>query len=164
MEILVLCADLFRWFGQSNIDYVGSNLKPIMAQALPKFLIAFFNLFFLISLKKKGLIITLMPTFLKINTRGNNLICDISGGVGWAATQLAKLFSNVTILGTASESKFKMVVENGVNRPLTYENYATIISQSEGEVDCIIDSIGGSNFAISQKLLKPLGHAVLTGT
>ncbi|CAH0389839.1 unnamed protein product [Bemisia tabaci] len=99
----------------------------------------------------------------KLQADQSVLIHSCAGGVGWAATQLAKLFSNVTILGTASESKFKMVVENGVNRPLTYENYATIISQSEGEVDCIIDSIGGSNFSISQKLLKPLGHAVLTG-
>lgn len=39
----------------------------------------------------------------------------LTGGVGWAATQLAKTIPDVTVFGTASAHKHDAIQENGVD-------------------------------------------------
>ncbi|XP_059470512.1 synaptic vesicle membrane protein VAT-1 homolog [Neocloeon triangulifer] len=93
------------------------------------------------------------------------LIHSCAGGVGWAATQLAHTVPEVKVYGTTSrEEKHAAVKENGVNKVLDSQNYEEQLKQVEPKgVHLIVDSIGGANFLKSQRLLKPLGRAVLTG-
>lgn len=86
------------------------------------------------------------------------------GGVGCAATQLAKTVKDIVVVGTASASKHEKLKGNGVSHVLNYENYATEakIASPQG-YDLIIDSIGGPNIEISQTLLKPCGRLVIIG-
>lgn len=42
------------------------------------------------------------------------------GGVGWAATQIAKSVENVTIFGTSSPSKHNLIKENGITHAVDY--------------------------------------------
>lgn len=45
----------------------------------------------------------------------------IVGGVGWAATQIAKSVENVTVFGTASSTKHNLIKENGVTYTIDYQ-------------------------------------------
>lgn len=93
--------------------------------------------------------------------KGRNYLW-VLGGVGWAATQLASnVVRNVKIYGTSSASKHADIVNNGVEIPLTYDNYISEIEKPE--VDLIIDNIGGKNVKDSLSLLRPLGRVILTG-
>lgn len=86
------------------------------------------------------------------------------GGVGCAATQLAKTIKDITIIGTASDSKHEKLKLNGVSHVLQHDNYLTqakIVSPLG--YDLIIDSIGGPNIKISKTLLKPCGRLVIIG-
>lgn len=89
-----------------------------------------------------------------------------SGGVGWAATQLAHTVPDVKVYGTTSrEEKYPAVEQNGVQQVLSSQDYEAQLRQLEPKgVHLIVDSIGGANFFTSQNLLRPLGRAVLTGT
>uniref|UniRef100_A0A1B6DXH5 Enoyl reductase (ER) domain-containing protein n=1 Tax=Clastoptera arizonana TaxID=38151 RepID=A0A1B6DXH5_9HEMI len=91
------------------------------------------------------------------------LIHSIAGGVGWAATQLANTVPNVRVYGTCSESKHNMVKSNGVNLPLTYNNYVIELKRRDIKFNIVIDNIGGESIRHSLDLLKPLGHLVVTG-
>lgn len=87
-----------------------------------------------------------------------------TGGVGCAATQLAKTIKNITIVGTASDSKHEKLKLNGVTHVLQREDYVTqakIVSPLG--YDLIVDSIGGPNIEISKTLLKPCGRLVIIG-
>ncbi|XP_069684600.1 synaptic vesicle membrane protein VAT-1 homolog [Periplaneta americana] len=92
-------------------------------------------------------------------------IPSCAGGVGWAATQLARSVESVTIFGTCSASKKEAVRGNGVTHALDHDSYEQELLKicPEG-VDVVIDSMGGSAFATSQRLLKPLGRVVLIGS
>lgn len=87
------------------------------------------------------------------------------GGVGCAATQLAKTVADVVIVGTASASKHEKLKENGeVSHVLHHKNYVTQAKNvSPQGYDLIIDCIGGPNIEISQTLLKPCGRLVIIG-
>jgi NADPH:quinone reductase-like Zn-dependent oxidoreductase len=92
------------------------------------------------------------------------LIKWLSGGVGWAATQLARSAGAVTIFGTCSPEKHEAVRENGVTHPLTYDGYEQeLLKHSPDGVDIIIDNMASSAFTINQRLLKPLGRIVIIG-
>lgn len=45
----------------------------------------------------------------------------IIGGVGWAATQIAKSVEDVGIFGTASSTKHELIKENGVTYTIDYQ-------------------------------------------
>lgn len=111
-----------------------------------------------------------LTAYLSIFTMGNIqpgdtvLIHSIAGGVGCAATQLAKTVKDIVIVGTASASKHEQLKENGVSHVLHHENYETLAKNvSPQGYDLIIDSIGGPNIEISQKLLKACGRLVIIG-
>ena len=64
------------------------------------------------------------------------------GGVGWAATQLAKTVSDVTIFGTASSHKHELITQNGVDFPIHHEQvcfYPVIWSLFLIDMICIVN-------------------------
>ncbi|CAB3364032.1 Hypothetical predicted protein [Cloeon dipterum] len=93
------------------------------------------------------------------------LIHSCAGGVGWAATQLARSVPNVKVYGTTSmEEKHAAVKANGVSVVLDPKTYVETLKVLEPQgVHLVLDSIGGTSFLQSQQLLRPLGRAVLIG-
>jgi NADPH:quinone reductase-like Zn-dependent oxidoreductase len=94
------------------------------------------------------------------------LIHGAGGGVGIAATQLARL-RGATIIGTASSTKHDAIREQGVGHPIDYRTAdvtAEVRRLTNGRgADVVLDPIGGRSFAESYQLLAPLGRLVLYG-
>jgi synaptic vesicle membrane protein VAT-1 len=92
------------------------------------------------------------------------LIHNAGGGVGIAATQLARL-RRATVIGTASPFKHAALRSFGVEHPIDYRSVAQAvgdITRGRG-VDVILDPIGGRSFLTSYRILAPLGRLVIFG-
>lgn len=94
------------------------------------------------------------------------LIHGAGGGVGIAATQLARL-RRATIIGTASAAKHDALRRFGVDHPIDYRSVDVAsevrrLTANRG-VDVVLDPIGGSSFSTSYRLLAPLGRMVVYG-
>lgn len=89
-----------------------------------------------------------------------------TGGVGWAATQLAKSVSNVQVIGIASASKHEAIRQNGVDvtidshNPQWEEEVKAVCPEG---VDIALDFTSGRNFTRTQFLVRDLGRAILLG-
>jgi NADPH:quinone reductase-like Zn-dependent oxidoreductase len=86
------------------------------------------------------------------------LIHSAGGGVGVAATQLARRFGAGEIYGTASPAKHERIRELGVDHALDYTQAA-----EKGEMprfDVILDPIGGHSLRTSYELLRPGGRLI----
>ena len=94
------------------------------------------------------------------------LVHGAGGGVGIAATQLARL-RGATIIGTASAAKHAAIREQGVQHAIDYraaDVTAEVKRLTNGRgVDVVLDPIGGASFAASYRLLAPLGRLVMYG-
>ena len=94
------------------------------------------------------------------------LVHNAGGGVGVAATQLARL-RRATVIGTASAFKHDALRAFGVDHAIDYrhanvpEEVGTI-TQGRG-VDVILDPIGGRSFTDSYRMLAPLGRLIIFG-
>mgnify|MGYP000264016250 CR=1 FL=1 len=88
------------------------------------------------------------------------LIHAAAGGVGIAATQIAK-DSGAEVWGTASPSKHEAIKANGVQHPIDY----TVKGWEKGlpDFDLVIDAVGGSSFKRSYELLRAGGRLVCFG-
>src|SRR5450759_3548611 len=88
------------------------------------------------------------------------LIHSAGGGVGIAATQIAKR-SGAEVYGTASPGKHARITELGVDHALDY----TCSGRERGlpKFDVILDAIGGKSFRLSYSLLRPGGRLVAFG-
>ena len=88
------------------------------------------------------------------------LIHSAGGGVGIAATQIAKRFG-AEVYGTASPGKHERCTELGVDHVLDY----TRAGWESGlpKFDVILDAIGGKSFRRSYSLLRPGGRLVAFG-
>src|SRR5271167_3509418 len=88
------------------------------------------------------------------------LIHSAGGGVGIAATQLAKRHG-AEVYGTASPGKHERCREIGVDHPLDY----TKAGWEKGlpPFDVIMDAVGGKSFRRSYSLLGPGGRLVAFG-
>ncbi|KAG8182418.1 hypothetical protein JTE90_018306 [Oedothorax gibbosus] len=94
------------------------------------------------------------------------LIQAAAGGVGWAATQIAKSVENVTVFGTSSPSKHDLIRENGVTHAIDYTKtdfVEEILKISPLGVNVILDCLSGNDFTRAQKCLKPLGRIIHIG-
>lgn len=91
----------------------------------------------------------------------NVLIHSAGGGVGIAATQIARRFGAGEIYGTASKAKHERIRELGVDHVLDYGE-ATVKS-SLPRFDVILDAIGGKSLRTSYGLLRPGGRLVAFG-
>src|SRR5215831_17592122 len=94
------------------------------------------------------------------------LVYGAGGGVGIAATQLAKL-RDAVVIGTASTSKIDAIRALGVDHAVDHrqQDVAAEVRRltSERGADVILDPIGGRQFAVSYDLLAPLGRLVIYG-
>jgi NADPH:quinone reductase-like Zn-dependent oxidoreductase len=88
------------------------------------------------------------------------LIHAAAGGVGIAATQIAKR-QGAEVYGTASPSKHERILANGVDRPLDYTKPGW--ERNLPKFDVILDAIGGKSFRRSYTLLRPGGRLVAFG-
>jgi NADPH:quinone reductase-like Zn-dependent oxidoreductase len=88
------------------------------------------------------------------------LIHSAGGGVGIAATQIAKRVG-AEVYGTASPGKHARILELGVDHALdyTHEGWETGLPK----FDLIMDAIGGKSFRRSYRLLRPGGRLVAFG-
>jgi NADPH:quinone reductase-like Zn-dependent oxidoreductase len=94
------------------------------------------------------------------------LIHNAGGGVGIAATQLARL-RRATVIGTASSFKHAALRTFGVEHAIDYRNVdvgqaVRDITRGRG-VDVILDPIGGRSFLASYRMLAPLGRLIIFG-
>ena len=94
------------------------------------------------------------------------LVHNAGGGVGIAATQLARL-RRATVIGTASAFKHDALRSFGVDHAIDYRhaNVAEEVKKlTRGRgVDVILDPIGGRSFTDSYRMLAPLGRLIIFG-
>ena len=94
------------------------------------------------------------------------LVHGAGGGVGVAATQLAKR-RGATVIGTASAMKLATIKTLGVDHPVDHqrENVSQAVrTLTAGRgADVVLDPIGGKSFKTSYRLLAPLGRLVMYG-
>lgn len=88
------------------------------------------------------------------------LIQAAAGGVGIAATQIAKDVG-AEIWGTASPGKHDAIREQGVDHPLDYTNDGW--EKDLPGMDVVMDAVGGESFRRSYDLLRPGGRLVAYG-
>lgn len=88
------------------------------------------------------------------------LVHSAGGGVGIAATQIAKRVG-AEVFGTASPGKHQRILELGVDRALDYTKDGW--DQGIGKFDVILDAVGGKSFRKSYDLLAPGGRLVAFG-
>ena len=88
------------------------------------------------------------------------LVHSAGGGVGIAATQIAKKVG-AEVYGTASPAKHQRILELGVDRALDYTKQGW--EQGIGQFDVILDAIGGKSFRTSYSLLRPGGRLIAFG-
>lgn len=94
------------------------------------------------------------------------LVHNAGGGVGVAATQLARL-RRAVVIGTASAFKHAALRTFGVEHTIDYRTAdvgeeVRTITRGRG-VDVILDPIGGPSFLASYRMLAPLGRLVIFG-
>ena len=94
------------------------------------------------------------------------LVHNAGGGVGIAATQLARL-RRATVIGTASALEARRAAQlrrRARDRlpPRERPDEVRKITRGRG-VDVILDPIGGASFAASYRMLAPLGRLVMFG-
>ena len=94
------------------------------------------------------------------------LVHNAGGGVGIAATQLARL-RRATVIGTASAFKHDALRSFGVDHAIDYRHADVAdevrkLTRGRG-VDVILDPIGGRSFTDSYRMLAPLGRLVIFG-
>ena len=95
------------------------------------------------------------------------LIHAAAGGVGIAATQVAKI-AGAEIFGTASASKHDAIRGFGVDHPIDYrtQDFVEEVRRITGEqhpLDLVMDAIGGKSFKQSFSLLRAGGRLVPFG-
>ena len=88
------------------------------------------------------------------------LIQSAGGGVGIAATQIAKRY-DAEVYGTASPGKHERIREIGVDHTLDYTHSGW--ENGLPGFDVILDAIGGKSFRRSYSLLRPGGRLVAFG-
>jgi NADPH:quinone reductase-like Zn-dependent oxidoreductase len=101
-----------------------------------------------------------------LQPRERVLIHAAAGGVGIAATQLAKDIG-AEIFGTASPAKHEAIRAQGVDHAIDYRNedFADAAMRITGGVglDLIMDAIGPSSFRRDYRILRPGGRLVMYG-
>jgi NADPH:quinone reductase-like Zn-dependent oxidoreductase len=101
-----------------------------------------------------------------LNVGETVLVHNAGGGVGIAATQLARL-RRATVIGTASAFKHDALRTFGVDHAIDYRTADVAreiakITRGRG-VDVILDPIGGRSFTASYRMLAPLGRLIIFG-
>jgi NADPH:quinone reductase-like Zn-dependent oxidoreductase len=95
-----------------------------------------------------------------LQPRERVLIHSVGGGVGIAATQIAKR-TGVEVYGTASPGKHARCMELGVDHVIDYTKPGW--ERGLPKFDVIMDAIGGASFRRGYNLLRPGGRLVAFG-
>lgn len=94
------------------------------------------------------------------------LVHSAGGGVGIAATQIAKHIG-ATVIGTASAGKHAMIRNFGVDHCIDYtrEDFEKRVSEITGGrgVELVLDAVGGESFKKSYRSLAPTGRLGMFG-
>jgi NADPH:quinone reductase-like Zn-dependent oxidoreductase len=95
------------------------------------------------------------------------LVHAAAGGVGIAATQIAKLLG-AEVFGTASPEKHEAIRSFGVDHAIDYRSKDFVeevrrIAGEEEPLDLVLDGIGGRSWKQSYSLLHPGGRLVCFG-
>jgi len=95
------------------------------------------------------------------------LLQAAAGGVGIAATQVAKL-RGAEVYGTASTSKHEAIRGFGADHAIDYrdEDFVKAVRRIAGAkqpLDLVMDAVGGASFGKSFSLLRPGGRLVCFG-
>jgi NADPH:quinone reductase-like Zn-dependent oxidoreductase len=101
-----------------------------------------------------------LVAYSNLQPRERVLIHSAGGGVGIAATQLAKRYG-AEVYGTASPSKHERIAQLGVDHPLDYTRAGW--ERGLPKFDVILDAIGGKSFRRSYEMLRPGGRLVAFG-
>src|SRR3979409_695793 len=88
------------------------------------------------------------------------LVHSAGGGVGIAATQIAKR-AGAEVCGTASPGKHERITELGCDRAVDYTRPGW--EHGIGSFDVTLDAVGGKSFRTSSSLLRPGGRLVAFG-
>lgn len=88
------------------------------------------------------------------------LVHSAAGGVGTAATQIAKSLG-AEVFGTASESKLDAIAANGVDHPIDYRRRGW--HRGLPTMDVVMDPLGGSSLRRSFGMLRAGGRLVACG-
>jgi NADPH:quinone reductase-like Zn-dependent oxidoreductase len=88
------------------------------------------------------------------------LVHSAGGGVGIAATQIAKR-TGAEVYGTASPGKHERIVELGVDHAIDYTRDGW--ERGLPRFDVILDAVGGKSFRTGYDLLRPGGRLVAFG-
>lgn len=156
----------------SNCFIMPASMSFDEAAAFPvNYLTAYFCLFDIGSLRSNQTVV--IPSaagearYLYGGFKLSIVICPTSiGGVGWAATQLAKSVPDVRVIGLASPSKHEAIRANGVDVTIDSRDpcwdTAVKVACPQG-VDIALDCTSGDNFRRTQLLVKDLGRAILIG-
>jgi NADPH:quinone reductase-like Zn-dependent oxidoreductase len=88
------------------------------------------------------------------------LVHSAGGGVGIAATQIAKR-TGAEVYGTASPGKHERIVELGVDHAIDYTRDGW--ERGLPQFDVILDAVGGKSFRTGYDLLRPGGRLVAFG-
>jgi NADPH:quinone reductase-like Zn-dependent oxidoreductase len=88
------------------------------------------------------------------------LVHSAGGGVGIAATQIAKR-GGAEVYGTASPGKHARCEENGVDHAIDYTQSGW--ERGLPQFDVILDAVGGKSFRTGYDLLRPGGRLVAFG-
>jgi NADPH:quinone reductase-like Zn-dependent oxidoreductase len=100
--------------------------------------------------------------------RGERVLLQAAaGGVGIAATQIAKLIG-AEVFGTASASKHDAIRGFGVDHPIDYreKDFVREVRRIAGDkrpLDLVMDAVGGGSFRKSYSLLRAGGRLVCFG-
>jgi NADPH:quinone reductase-like Zn-dependent oxidoreductase len=95
------------------------------------------------------------------------LIHAAAGGVGIAATQIARNAGAAKIIGTSSPQKHDAIRAQGITDPIDYRSMdfaAETMRLTDGEgVDLVIDAMGPTSFRKDYRVLRPGGRVVMYG-
>jgi NADPH:quinone reductase-like Zn-dependent oxidoreductase len=94
------------------------------------------------------------------------LIHSAAGGVGTAATQIARN-AGAEIFGTASAAKHEAIQAQGVQHPIDYRTkdfQAEVRRLTDGAgVDVVLDALGPTSFRKDYRILRPGGKLIMYG-
>jgi synaptic vesicle membrane protein VAT-1 len=101
-----------------------------------------------------------------LRERDRVLIHAAAGGVGTAATQIARN-AGAEIYGTASAAKHEAIMAQGVHHPIDYRNadfQSEVRRLTSGQgVDVILDAMGPTSFRKDYRILRPGGRLIMYG-
>ncbi len=93
----------------------------------------------------------------KIKATDKVLIHAAAGGVGHYAVQIAKHLG-AYVIGTSSAKNKDFVLQLGADQHIDYHNQS--LEEATGDIDFVLDAIGGENIDRSLEVIKPGGTII----